>query len=154
MPGSGAITGGLGAGGRWGLFLCVASGLTFGLFAFRDIAAGALPGLAALYSALGTPVTTQPLIFEFVQYEWNVEDYKPVLVIKGAVYNRGRRKVKVPDFVITVKDDDPALDREYPANLNLNTTEISPDERGEFQIELQSPSTSITAVELELRNVR
>ena len=56
--------------------------------------------------------------------------------------------------MITVKDDDPALDREYPANLNLNTTEIGPDERGEFQIELQSPSTSITAVELELRNVR
>ena len=81
--------GGLALAAGWGLFLCVASGLTFGLFAFRDIAAGALPGLAALYSALGTPVTTQPLIFESVQYEWNVEDYKPVLVIKGAVYNRG-----------------------------------------------------------------
>jgi hypothetical protein len=146
--------GGLALAAAWGLFVCIASGLIIGFFAFRDIAAGTMPGLAALYRALGMPVTVQPLIFESVQYEWTVEDYKPVLVIKGAVYNRGRRDVKVPDFVITIKDDDPALDKEYSANLNFNTAAISPEQRGDFQIELQSPSPSITAVELELRNVR
>jgi predicted Zn finger-like uncharacterized protein len=146
--------GGLALAAAWGLFICVASGLLVGFFAFRDIAAGSIPGLAGLYRMLGTPVTVQPLIFESVQYDWSVEDYKPVLVIKGAVYNRGHRKVKVPDFAVTIKDDDPALDREYSANLNLNVSEIRPEQRGEFQIELQSPSPSITAVELELRNVR
>jgi len=146
--------GGLALTAAWGLFLCVAGGLTAGLFAFRDIAADALPGLAPFYRALGMPVTVQPLIFEGVQYDWTVFDNKPVLHIKGAVYNRARRSVKVPEFAISIKDDDPALDREIPASLPADGPKIGPDERTEFEIELLSPGPSITAVELELRNVR
>lgn len=138
----------------WGLFLCVAGGLTAGLFAFRDIAADALPGLAPFYRALGMPVTVQPLIFEGVQYDWTVIENKPVLHIKGAVYNRAHRNVKVPDFVISIKDDDPALDQELPASLPVDGPKIGPEERTDFDIELLSPSPSITAVELELRDVR
>jgi hypothetical protein len=41
--------GGLAVAAAWGLFLCVASGLIVGLFAFRDIVADAAPGLAPLY---------------------------------------------------------------------------------------------------------
>ncbi|MGP0039863.1 MAG: zinc-ribbon domain-containing protein [Rhodomicrobium sp.] len=146
--------GGLALIAAWGLFLCVAGGLSAGLFAFRDIAADALPGLAPFYRALGMPVTVQPLIFEGVQYDWTVSENKPVLHIKGAVYNRANRNVKVPDFVISVKDDDPALDRELPASLPVEGPKIGPDERSDFEIELLSPSPSITSVELELRNVR
>ncbi len=146
--------GGLALIAAWGLFLCVAGGLSAGLFAFRDIAADALPGLAPFYRALGMPVTVQPLIFEGVQYDWTVLEEKPVLHIKGAVYNRAHRNVRVPDFVISVKDDDPALDRELPASLPVDGPKIGPDERSDFEIELLSPSPSITAIELELRNVR
>ena len=138
----------------WGLFLSVAGGLIAGLLGFRDIAAEALPGLAPVYRALGMPVTLQPLIFEGIQYEWAVSENRPVLVIKGAVYNRAHRNVKVPDFFVTIKDGDPALDREYSASLQAGGPSIRPDQRAEFTIELLSPSPAITAVELELRNVR
>jgi hypothetical protein len=137
----------------WGLFLCVAGGLISGIFAFREIAAGAFPGLASFYHAVGMPVTTQPLIFEGVRYDWAVADFKPVLHIKGAVYNRAQRSVKVPGFVVSIKDNDPALDQEFPATLPIEGDKIAPEERTEFEIELVSPSRSITAVALELRNV-
>lgn len=150
----GQQNGALALAAAWGLFLCVAGGLISGLFAFRDIAAGAMPGLASFYRAVGMPVTAQPLIFEGVQYEWTVSEFKPVLHIKGAVYNRAQRGVKVPDFVVSIKDNDPALDKEFPASLPIEGEKISPEERTEFEIELVSPSPSITAVELELRNVR
>lgn len=145
--------GALAVAAAWGLFLCVAGGLTAGLFVFRDIAADALPGLVPFYRVLGMPVTIQPLTFEDVQHEWAASEYKPVLRIKGAVYNRAQRSVPVPDFVISVKDDDPALDREIPASLPVEGTKIGPGERTEFELELVAPSRSINAVELELRNV-
>jgi hypothetical protein len=146
--------GGLALAAAWGLFLSIAAGLIVGFFSFRDITAGALPGLVPLYRALGVPVTDQPLIFEGVQYEWTTPDHKPALNIKGAVYNRAQRGVKVPEFLITVKDGDPALDREYSAKLQVRGSKISPEEHAEFEIELISPNSSITAVELELRSVR
>ncbi|MGO9460951.1 MAG: hypothetical protein ACLP1W_12690 [Rhodomicrobium sp.] len=149
-----AGTGGLALAAAWGLFLSVAAGLAVGVFAFRDIAADALPGLAPFYRALGMPVTVQPLIFEGVQYDWTIVEGKPVIVIKGAVYNRAQRKVKVPDFLVSIKDGDPALDREYSVNLPFSGSKIRPDQRADFEIELLSPSPSVTAVELELRNVR
>jgi hypothetical protein len=146
--------GGLAVAAAWGLFLCIAGGLIGGFFGFREIAAGALPGLAPLYRTLGMPVTDQPLIFEGVQYEWSTPENRPALNIRGAVYNRARRGVKVPDFFITVKDGDPAFDREYSAKLQVGDSKIRPDEHAEFEIELISPSPSITAIELELRSVR
>lgn len=146
--------GGLALAAAWGLFLSVAGGLTAGLFAFRDIAADALPGLAPFYQALGMPVTVQPLVFEGAQYDWSLTDNKPVLHIKGSVYNRAQRNVNVPDLVITVKDDDPALDREIPAALPVDGPRIGPGQNTDFEVELISPSPSINAVELELRNVR
>jgi predicted Zn finger-like uncharacterized protein len=150
----GQQNGALALAAAWGLFLCVAGGLTSGLFAFRDVAVGALPGLASLYRAVGMPVTAQPLIFEGVQYEWSISDFKPVLHIKGAVYNRAQRGVNVPKFIVSIKDNDPALDKEFPASLPVEGDKIAPEERTEFEIELVSPSASITAVQLELRNVR
>ncbi len=145
--------GGLALAAAWGLFLCVAAGLVVGFFAFRDITADALPGLAPLYRALGMPVTVQPLNFESVQYKWTVSENRPVLVVSGSVYNRAQRKVRVPEFYITVKDQDPALDREYSANLRINSSKIKSNQHADFDIELVSPSPTLTSVELELRNV-
>ncbi len=138
----------------WGLFLSVACGLTAGLLGFREIAADAVPGLAAFYRAIGMPVIVQPLIFEGIKYEWAVSDFKPVLHIKGAVYNRAQRAVDVPDFVVAVKDNDPAHDKEFPGSLPVEGGKIEPDERAEFDVELASVGPSVTTVELELRNVR
>ena len=138
----------------WGLFLCVAGGLTAGLFGFREIAADALPGLAPFYRAVGMPVTVQPVIFEGIHYEWSVADFKPVLHIKGAVYNRAHRGVNVPDLLVSIKDDDPALDKEFPASLPVDGGRIEPGDRAEFEVELLSPSATIATVELQLRNVR
>ncbi len=146
--------GGLTLAAAWGLFLTVAAGLLGGVLAFRDTAAEALPGLAPVYRTLGLPVTVQPLIFEGVQYDWKLTEGKPTLVIRGAVYNRGQRKADVPGLVLTIKDSDPALDREYSANLQVSGPWIRPDQRADFEIELVSPSPSIVAVELELRNER
>jgi hypothetical protein len=137
----------------WGLFLCVAGGLTAGLFGFREIAADALPGLAPFYRAVGMPVTVQPVIFEGLHYDWSVADFKPVLHIKGAVYNRAHRGVDVPDLVVSIKDDDPRLDKEFPVSLPVRGGSIEPGDRAEFEIELLSPSATITTVELQLRNV-
>ncbi len=144
--------GGLALTAAWGLFLCVASGLIVGFLAFRDILADAAPGLAPLYRAFGMPVTVQPLVFESVQYEWSVSDNKPVLTVTGSIFNRARRKVRVPDFFIIIRDQDSALDREYSANLSI--TKIRSNQRSDFDIELVSPNPTITSVELELRNVR
>ena len=144
--------GGLALTAAWGLFLCVASGLIVGFFAFRDILADAAPGLAPLYRAFGMPVTVQPLVFESVQYEWSVSDNKPVLTVTGSISNRVRRKVRVPEFFIIIRDQDSALDREYSANLGI--TKIRSNQRSDFDIELVSPNPTITSVELELRNVR
>ncbi len=146
--------GGLALAAAWGLFICVASGLIVGFFAFRDIVADAAPGLASLYRTLGMPVTAQPLVFESVQYEWSASGDRPVLTVRGSVFNRARRSVRVPQFFITVKDQDPALDRDYSANLRITGTKISSNERADFDIELASPNPTVTAVELELRNVR
>ena len=146
--------GGLALAAAWGLFLCLASGLIVGFFAFRDIVADAAPGLAPLYRTLGMPVTVQPLVFESVQYEWSTSDNRPVLTVSGSVFNRAHRKVRVPQFFITIKDQDSALDREYSANLKINGSKIRSNERADFDIELVSPNPSVTAVELELRNVR
>jgi predicted Zn finger-like uncharacterized protein len=146
--------GGLALAAAWGLLVCIASGLGVVFFSYRDIVAEALPGIAPLYRTLGMPVTAQPLIFESVQYEWTVLDDKPALIVTGSVFNRANRKVHVPDFFITVKDSDPSLDREYPVTLQTSEDKILPDEGAEFEIELVSPNASITAVELELRNVR
>ncbi|MFZ1110314.1 MAG: zinc-ribbon domain-containing protein [Rhodomicrobium sp.] len=156
---SGAVHRGAGRGSlalvaAWGLFICVAGGLVSGFFVFRDIVADAVPGLAPLYRSLGTPVTVQPLIFEGVQYDWKVAENKPVLIVSGSVYNRAQRKVRVPQFYITIKDQDPALDREISANLKVTRSKIRSNERADFDIELVSPSPTITSVELELRNVR
>jgi predicted Zn finger-like uncharacterized protein len=146
--------GGLALAAAWGLFLCAASGLLVGFFAFRDIAADALPGLAPLYRAIGMPVTVQPLIFEGVQYKWSISENKPAILVSGSVFNRAQRKVRVPQFFISVKDADPALDREYSANLYVNGSKIKAGQRVDFEIELLAPSPTVTSVELELRNVR
>jgi len=146
--------GGLALAAAWGLFICVASGLIVGFFAFRDIVTDAAPGLASLYRTLGMPVTAQPLVFESAQYEWSASDNRPVLTVRGSVFNRARRSVRVPQFFITVKDQDPALDREYSASLRITGAKISSNERADFDIELVSPNPTVTAVELELRNVR
>jgi predicted Zn finger-like uncharacterized protein len=147
-------SGGLALAAAWGLFLCAASGLAVGFSAFRDMAADAVPGLAPLYRTLGVPVTVQPLIFESVQYRWTVSDNKPALLVSGSVYNRAQRKVRVPEFFITIKDEDPALDREYSANLQVVGSKIKSNQRADFEIELLSPNPTVTSVELELRNVR
>ncbi len=154
QPRSSEPRGALALAAAWGLFLCVAGGLTAGLFGFREIAADALPGLAPFYRAVGMPVTVQPVIFEGVHYEWSVADFKPVLHIKGAVYNRAHRGVNVPDLLVSIKDDDPALDKEVPATLPVDGGRIEPGDRAEFEIELLSPSATIATVELQLRNVR
>ncbi|MGA7325890.1 MAG: DUF3426 domain-containing protein, partial [Rhodomicrobium sp.] len=146
--------GGLAVAAGWGLFICIAAGLAVGFVAFRDITAEALPGLAPVYRAMGLPVTIQPLVFEGVQYKWSVSDNKPVLVINGTVFNRAHRKVRVPEFYVTIKDEDPALDREYNANLQVNASKIKAGERADFEIELVAPNPTISAVELELRKVR
>ena len=146
--------GGLALAAAWGLFLCVASGLIVGFFAFRDIISDAVPGLAPLYRILGTPVTVQPLVFESVQYEWSTSDNRPVLTVSGNVFNRAHRNVRVPQFFITIKDQDSAQDREYSANLRINGSKIRSNERADFDIELVSPNPTVTAIELELRNVR
>jgi predicted Zn finger-like uncharacterized protein len=145
--------GGLAVAAAWGLFLCAASGIIVGFFAFRDITADTLPGLAPLYRALGMPVAVQPLIFESVQYEWSLSENKPSLIISGSVYNRATRNVAVPQFFITIKDEDPALDREYSANLQAKGSKINSNERADFEIELLSPNPTVTSVELELREV-
>ena len=144
--------GGLALAAAWGLFLCVASGLIVGFFAFRDIIADAAPGLAPLYRTLGMPVTVQALVFKSVQYEWSVSDNRPVLTVTGSIFNRARRKVRVPDFFIIIRDKDSALDREYSAKLSI--TKIRSNQRSDFDIELASPNPTITSVELEIRNVR
>lgn len=146
--------GGLAIAAAWGLFLCVASGLIVGFFAFRDIIADAAPGLAPLYNILGMPVTAQPLTFESVEYEWSTSDNRPVLTVRGNVFNHANRNVKVPQFFITIKDQDSTQDREYSANLRINGSKIRSNERADFDIELVSPNPTVTAVELELRNVR
>lgn len=146
--------GGLALAAAWGLFLCIASGLLVGLFAFRDTAADALPGLVPVYRALGVPVTVQPLIFESVQYEWSLSENKPSLIVSGSVYNRASRSVAVPQFFITVKDEDPALDREYSARLKVEGSKINSNERAEFEIELLAPNRTVTSIELELREGR
>ena len=145
--------GGLAIAAAWGLFLCVASGLIVGFFAFRDTIADAAPGLAPLYRILGMPVTVQPLVFESVEYEWSTSDNRPVLTVRGNVFNRAHRSVRVPQFFITIKDQDSAQDREYSANLRINGSKIRSNERADFDIELVSPNPTVTAVELELRNV-
>ena len=146
--------GGLAVAAAWGLFLCMASGLIVGFFAFRDIIADAAPGLAPLYRIMGMPVTVQPLVFESVQYEWSTSDNRPVLTVSGTVLNQAHRRVRVPQFFITIKDQDSAQDREYSANLRINGSKIRSNERADFDIELVSPNPTVTAVELELRNVR
>jgi predicted Zn finger-like uncharacterized protein len=146
--------GGLALAAAWGLFLCVAGGLLVGFFAFRDVAAGALPGLASLYRAIGIPVTVQPLNFEAVQYRWTASENKPVLIVSGNVYNRAQRDVRAPQFFITVKDQDPALDREYPASMRITGSKIRAEQHADFEIELLAPNPTITSVELELRDVR
>jgi predicted Zn finger-like uncharacterized protein len=145
--------GGLALAAAWGLFLCAASGIGIGFIAFRDIVADALPGIAPVYRALGMPVTVQPLIFESVQYKWAVSENKPAVVITGSIYNRSQRKVKVPEFFITIKDQNPELDREYSANIQASGSKIKGGRRSDFEIELLSPNPTITAIELELRNV-
>ncbi len=146
--------GGLAIAAAWGLFICVAAGLAGGFLAFRDIIADAAPGLAPLYRALGVPITLQPLVIDEVQYTWKIAENKPVLVISGIVHNKAQRKVRVPQLYITIKDQDPALDREYSANLKLDRSKIRSNERADFDIELLSPSPTVTSVELELRNIR
>lgn len=145
---------GLALAAAWGLFLCIAGGLTGGLLGFREMAADRVPGLAAFYRAIGMPVIVQPLIFEGIKYDWVVVEFKPILHIKGAVYNRAKRAVDVPDFVISVKDNDPAHDKELPESLPVEGGKIQPGERAEFDVELASVGSTVTTVELELRNVR
>ncbi len=144
--------GGLALAAGWGLFLCAASGLVIGFLTFRDIVADALPGLTPVYRKIGLPVTVQPLIFESVQYKWAISEDKPLIVISGSVYNRSQRKVKVPEFFITIKDQNPELDNEYSANLP-GGSKIKGGQRTDFEIELYSPNRTVTAIELELRNV-
>jgi hypothetical protein len=100
------------------------------------------------------PVSAQPLVFESVEYEWSTSDNRPVLTVRGNVFNRANRNVRVPQFFITIKDQDSAQDREYSANLRINGSKIRSNERADFDIELVSPNPTVTAVELELRNVR
>ncbi len=154
VQGRPARRGGLALAAAWGLFLCIAAGLAVGFVAFRDEVADAIPGLSPVYGALGMPVTAQPLVFENVQYEWQLKDNKPTLLITGSVRNHARRKVKVPPFFVTIKDDDPALDREYSVNLQVTGDRIRPRRSADFEIELLAPNPAISSVELELRNVR
>jgi hypothetical protein len=146
-------TGSLALAAGWGLFLCAASGLIVGFLNFRDILADALPGLAPVYRTLGLPITVQSLVFEGVQYEWKMSGGRPALLIKGAVYNRAQRKVKIPAFFITIKDQNAEFDKEYPASLNVNGSKIRAGQKAEFEIELLSPRPTMKSVELELRNV-
>ena len=85
------------------------------------------------------PVTVQPLVFDDVQYKWELSDDKPALVISGSVVNRAQRKVRKPEFYIMIKDQDPALNREYSANLETAGSKIKAGQRTDFEIELLAP---------------
>ena len=146
--------GGLALAAGWGLFLCTALGVIMGFFLFRDMAAAALPGLAPVYRKLGMPVTVQALVFENVQYQWEVSGAKPALLVTGSVFNQAHRKVKIPAFFITIKDKDPQLDREYSASFDTTSTKIKGGQRVDFEVELVDPNSTITAIELNLRSVK
>lgn len=147
--------GGLVVAAAWGMFLCLAAGIVVAFFAFRDIIAGALPGTAPVYRALGTPVTVQPLVFEDVEYNWAIaENGKPMLVVKGSIYNRARRRVAVPMLYVGVKDKDPAFDREFRTLLQTGRRTIRHSRSANFSLELVGPRRSLSAIELEIRNVR
>ncbi len=151
---SSKASGGLALAAAWGLFLSIAAGIIVGVFAFRDMAVNALPGLAPFYRTVGMPVTVQPLMLEDVQSRWDRAASKPTLIISGVLVNRAKRKVTVPEVLITIKDEDPQLDREYTANLPMSGRRLRSEQREDFEIELVSPNLTINAVELELRNVR
>jgi hypothetical protein len=146
--------GGLLLAAAWGMFLSIAAGLIGGVFAFRDMTAQAFPGLAPVYRTLGMPVTVQPLQFDNVSYTWSVSDQSPVLVVSGTIINNANRKVGTPNFFVLVKDQDPQLDREYSVPFPVEGNKLRAKQQADFQIELVSPSRTMTAVELELRNVR
>jgi len=118
------------------------------------MAAAALPGLAPVYRKLGMPVTVQALVFENVQYQWEVSGAKPALLVTGSVFNQAHRKVKIPAFFITIKDKDPQLDREYSASFDTTSTKIKGGQRVDFEVELVDPNSTITAIELNLRSVK
>jgi predicted Zn finger-like uncharacterized protein len=146
--------GGLAVVAGWGLFLCIALGVIAGFLSFRDILAQAMPGLAPIYRKLGMPVTVQPLMIEDVSYRWHVSRGQPALLITGSVHNQSQRKVAVPELYITIKDQNPELDREYNAALQTDSKKIRAGDRADFEIDLVGAGASITEVELELRNVR
>jgi predicted Zn finger-like uncharacterized protein len=147
--------GGLVVAAAWGLFLCAVAGLAVAFVSFRDAIADALPGAAPIYRALGTPVTVQPLVFDNVQYKWALSDSgKPMLVVSGSIVNRAQRKVPVPLLYVSVQDKDPAASREFRTLIQTDRNRLRRGEKADFAIELVGPRPTITAVELEIRNIR
>lgn len=147
--------GGLVVAAAWGVFLCAVAGLAVAFISFRDAVADALPGAAPIYRALGTPVTVQPLVFENVQYKWGLSDAgKPMLVVTGSIINRAQRKVPVPLLYVSVQDRDPAANREFRTLIQTERSRLRRGEKADFAIELVGPRPTITAVELEIRNIR
>lgn len=80
--------------------------LTLGSFGvmLREPISRAVPGMADLYTALGLPVNVRGLAFYGLSHQWQEEDGRLRLVVRGEIINITDRERTLPELVFAMHD--------------------------------------------------
>jgi len=106
----------------------------------------ALPGTAALYSAVGLGVQNQQIDFGKVNYRWTVADGKPMIEVTGQIINLTDREIAVPRVLINVHDKETT--DTVKATATLRSEPLAAHETADFTLEFISPSKTVSQIEL------
>jgi predicted Zn finger-like uncharacterized protein len=139
-------SGGLALAAAWAVFISVLSGVTMAFISFRNDIVVALPGTAALYSAVGLGVQNQQIDFGKVNYRWTVADGKPMIEVTGQIINLTDREIAVPRVLINVHDKETT--DTVKATATLRSEPLAAHETADFTLEFISPSKTVSQIEL------
>jgi predicted Zn finger-like uncharacterized protein len=127
-------------------------GLIVGGIAFRVEIVRALPGLAAVYEAVGLGVNVVGLEFRDLSTLVTLRDGAPVMKVDARIYSVAARPVVVPPVIVSVLDA--AGNSLYEWRVPPDAPDLEPGEVVDFTAQLNAPPAGAERVKLSFASSR
>jgi predicted Zn finger-like uncharacterized protein len=121
----------------WAVLVFLAVFVGWATVQFRQPVVDLWPQTAALYNALGLPVTVRGITLSNIAYQQQVEDGQPVLSVTGKVVNASDRELPVPIIRVVLTDD--AKHEVYHWTFDVGVPTLKPGAESSFVTRLSSP---------------
>ena len=121
----------------WLLLIALVLAIGWAAIVLRDSVVTWLPQSAALYNAVGLPVSPQGMDFTAIAYRKQIEDGQTVLAVTGNIVNRSAHELIVPPVRVALFDGD--KHELYHWTFVAAVTTLKPGESTRFRTRLSSP---------------